>query len=384
MTKKPKIFKILFTGGGTAGHIYPIIAVVREWRCLDPQTKFYYIGPRDEFANILLSREEIKVKHILAGKIRRYISLKSIFQNMIDILFKIPLGFLQTFFIILFLNPHLTFSKGGYGSLAAVFWSWFFRTPVFLHESDAVPGLVNRFTSKMAFKIFLSFALAQTKYFPSVKMISVGNPIRKEIIDGSLQEAKELFYLKGGKRGIVLILGGSQGAQKINNFVLEILPRLLMDFEVIHQTGEKNFQQVKAESKVVITKESNDYYHPIPLLKEEELKQAYAAADLVISRAGAGAIFEIAACGKPSILIPLSTSAQDHQVKNAYIYAGSGAAIVVEENNLTSGFFLEKIKYLFSRPEELNRMRQAAQMFARPDAAQVIARDLTSFLEEVK
>jgi UDP-N-acetylglucosamine--N-acetylmuramyl-(pentapeptide) pyrophosphoryl-undecaprenol N-acetylglucosamine transferase len=381
MPERFKTFKILFTGGGTAGHLCPIIAIVRELRRLDFRAEFYYIGPKDEFVDLLLSHEGIKAKTILTGKIRRYVGFGSILQNIKDILFKIPLGFLQAFFMVFLLNPDLTFSKGGYGSLAAVFWSWFFRSPVFLHESDIVPGMANRFTNRLALEVFISFPVPQTEYFPLEKMISVGNPIRKEIIAGTLEEAKQLFYLKGGKRGTLLILGGSQGAQKINDLILQILPRLLADFELIHQTGEQNFQEVSAEARAIITKELVAYYHPIPFLKEIETKHAYAAADLIISRAGSGAIFEIAACKKASILIPLATAAQDHQAKNAYAYAMSGAAIVIEEANLTPSFFLEKIKFLFSRPEELDKMRQATGIFARPDSARIIASYIAEYLK---
>ncbi|RLC34874.1 MAG: hypothetical protein DRZ76_01675 [Candidatus Nealsonbacteria bacterium] len=371
--------KILFTGGGTAGHIYPIVAITREIRRLGWKVDFSYVGPKDEFGEILLSQEGVKIKSILAGKIRRYKNWKSILQNIADMLCKTPVGFLQAFFHVLFLNPDVIFSKGGYGSLATCFWGWFFRKPVLLHESDVVPGLANRFLSKLIPKIFVSFPISQTEYFPEEKMISVGNPVRKEILKGSKEKAKELFSLTGEKP-VILVIGGSQGAQKINDLLLEILPELLTHFELIHQTGENNFQQVKAESKVVINKELGKYYHPINFLKEIELREAYAAADLVLSRAGSGAIFEIAACRKPSILIPLAISAQNHQVKNAYAYAQYGAAIVMEESNLAPHFFLEKLKYLFSHPSELEKMKEAAGEFAQPDSARFVAEHLLNYL----
>jgi len=382
MSGSSKTFKILFTGGGTAGHLYPIIAVVRELKRLNFKADFYYIGPKDEFVDILLPDEGIKVKTISTGKIRRYVGLKSFLQNALDILIKIPLGFLQALFSVFFLNPDITFSKGGYGSLAPVFWVWFFRGMVFLHESDVAPGLTNRISNRFAAEIFTSFPVSQMEYFPAEKMIAVGNPIRRTITKGSADKAKELFYLRGGKKGTVLILGGSQGAQKINDLILRALPQLLSDFELIHQTGDQNFQQVKAEARVVASKELLTYYHPTPFLKEIETKHAYAAADLVVSRAGSGAIFEIAACKKPSILIPLALAAQEHQSKNAYVYARSGAAIVLEEANLTPSFFLERIKFLFARPQELAGMKRSAEAFARPDSARIIASYIAEYLEQ--
>lgn len=371
--------KILFTGGGTAGHILPIIAIVREIRKLGLDPTFLYLGPKDEFGSILLSQEGIKLKTILAGKIRRYWTWQSVLQNIVDVLFKTPLGFLQSFFYIFFSAPDLIFSKGGYGSLSTVLSGWLLQIPIFLHESDVTPGLANRFLSKFSQQLFVAFPVAQTEYFSAKKMISVGNPIRREILIGSKEKAKKLFNLKGGKP-VILILGGSQGAQKINDVILNILPEILTDFELIHQTGDKNLKEVKAEAKVVISRELEKYYHLLGFLKEIELRQAYKIADMVVSRAGSGSIFEIAACQKPSILIPLSISAQNHQVKNAYAFAEKGAALVIEEANLTPRFFLEKLKYLFFHLEELQKMSAAAEEFSQSDSAKIMAQYMVDYL----
>jgi len=372
--------KILFTGGGTAGHILPIITIAREIKRIypEPDLQFFYLGPRDEFGQILLSQEEINVKHVFSGKIRRYFDWKVPFQNLIDVLFKIPLGILQAFFYIFFLAPDLIFSKGGFGSIPAVTAGWCLKVPIFLHESDISPGLSNRFLSKFALEVFISFP--ETEHFKPSKIILVGNPIRGEILEGSKTDSQKLFKLSGAKP-VILILGGSQGAQRINDKILEILPELLKNFEIIHQSGEKNFGQVEAESRAILPKELVIFYHLFPFLNEEELKQAYAACDLVVSRAGSGTIFEIAAVSKPSILIPLPESAQNHQVKNAYAYAEKKAAIVLEEVNFTPHFFLERLKYLFSRQEELEKMQKAAEEFSKPLAAKIIAGYLVEFLK---
>lgn len=364
--------KILFTGGGTAGHIYPIIAVAREIRRMGYEADFSYIGPKDEFGSILLSQEGIKVKTILAGKIRRYWNFKSALENLLDVLIKIPLGFWQAFFLVFFQSPDLIFSKGGYGSFSAVLAGWLLRLPVILHESDASPGLANRFLAKLASRILVSFPVAQTEYFNPAQIVSVGNPIRRELLKGNKALGKKLFNLTLEKP-VILILGGSQGAQKINNFVLETLIDALPDFEIIHQTGEKNYQSVQSEAKVVVSREMEKYYHPLPFLKEIELREAYHIADLIVSRAGSGGIFEITACGKPLILVPLPTAAQDHQVKNAYALADAGGALVMEEANLTPRFFLEKVKYLFSHPAELQRMSENALAFSKPESARTVA-----------
>jgi len=371
--------KILFTGGGTAGHIFPIIAIVREIRTNHPHGdfEFFYIGPKDKFAKELLSKEGIGVKTVLAGKIRRYLS----FQNIIDIIFRLPIGILQAFYHIFVISPDVIFSKGGYGSLPAVIAGWILVTPIFLHESDVSPGLANRIASKFALEIFIAFPVEKIQYFPAKKMISIGNPIRKEVLGGSKEKAKQLFKLSGEKP-VVLFLGGSQGAQRINDTLLAILSAALRDFEIIHQTGKANFKQVTGEAGVVVTKDLKNYYHPFPFLNEEELAHAYQAADLIVSRAGAGSIFEISAVGKPSILVPLERAAQNHQIKNAYVFAEYGAALVIEGANFKPFFILERIKYLFSHPQKLKEMTERAKEFSRPHAATIIAEYIVTYLSE--
>lgn len=367
--------KILFTGGGTGGHVFPIVAIAREIRRIysKKDLELYYLGPKDEFGLILLSQEDFIIKTIVSGKIRRYFS----WQNITDILFKIPFGFIQSFLMLPIIKPDLVFSKGGSGSIAVTYSARFLRIPVFLHESDMAPGLSNQVSSKWAKKIFVSFP--KTEYFDQEKTILTGNPIRKEVLEGDAEVAEKMFGLSFS-RPVFLFMGGSQGAGPINDFVLRILNDLLKDYEIIHVAGRENIQETEGEAQVVIDKELEKYYHPIGFLDEEKLKQAYKVADLVISRAGSGSIFEIAACGKPSILIPLSSAAGDHQAKNAYAYAAAGAALVVEQDNLTPNFFLEKIQLLFLHPEKLEEMKQAALSFAKPLAARAIAREILEFL----
>jgi len=373
--------EVVFTGGGTGGHIFPIVAIIREMREIYQREdlRLFYLGPagpKDDYALTLLSQENVTIKKIWAGKLRRYFSLK----NLID-LFKIPFGILQAFFYLYLLAPDLIISKGGYGSFPVVVSARILHIPIFLHESDIVPGLATKKTSKWAAEIFTSFP--NTEFFPKGKIINVGNPIRKEILDGSKEKAKEIFELEGSKP-LLLILGGSQGAQKINDIILEILPEMLQDFEVIHQTGQRNFSEVKAEAEAILPGSLKKYYHPFPFLDEEHYKHALSACSLVISRAGAGTIFEVAANGKPSILIPLPHSAQNHQIKNAYAYSKTGSCQVIEQDNLKSHFFLEKVKYLFSRPQDLEEMSINTRKFSRPKAAKIIASYVLEYLSPPK
>jgi UDP-N-acetylglucosamine--N-acetylmuramyl-(pentapeptide) pyrophosphoryl-undecaprenol N-acetylglucosamine transferase len=374
--------KILFTGGGTGGHIFPLVSIVREIRRIYPKKpasqqggdlEFYYLGPKDDFGLILLSQEDFVIKTIVSGKIRRYFS----FKNFIDIIFKIPLGIIQSFFLLLTIKPDLIFSKGGSGSIAVTYSARFLRIPVLLHESDVVPGLSNQTTAKWAKKIFISFP--KTEYFDPERTTLTGNPIRKEILDGDKNVAAEMFNLTLSKP-VLLIMGGSQGAEAINDFVLRIINDLLKDYEIIHITGRENVKQITAEAQVVEEKDLDKYYHPFGFLDEEKIKHAYKAADMIISRSGSGSIFEIAAVGKPSILIPLASAAGNHQSKNASAYAETGAALVFEQENLTPNFFIDNLKLLFLHPEKLESMKQAALGFAKPLAARAIAREILEYL----
>lgn len=369
--------KILFTGGGTGGHIIPIIAISREIRRLhnNNDLELHYMGPKNELSLLLLAQENLKAHTIVTGKVRRYFS----FENITDVLFKMPFGFLQSLFFLLLIRPKLVFSKGGSGSTVACFCAKIFGIPIFIHESDSFPGLSNQMSSKWAKKVFISFP--RTEYFDLSKAILVGNPIKKEITEGNVDSAKEIFNLTLEKP-VVLFLGGSQGAQALNDFILIILNDLLKDYEVIHLCGSKNYKNVNLEAQVILNKDLEKYYHLWEFLDEVQLKHALSAANIIISRAGSGSIFEIAACGKPSILIPLPGAAGDHQSKNAYQYAKTGAALVLEQENLTPNFFVGKINYLLSNPEKMESMKEAALAFSKPLAAKAIAREILEYVND--
>ncbi|HLD70421.1 MAG TPA: UDP-N-acetylglucosamine--N-acetylmuramyl-(pentapeptide) pyrophosphoryl-undecaprenol N-acetylglucosamine transferase [Negativicutes bacterium] len=372
--------KIVFTGGGTGGHLFPIIAIARElWRLApEKNLKLYYLGPHDKDGLLELSQEpQFTVKTVASGKIRRYFSLR----NFVDVLIAMPLGFLQSFFLLLVIRPQLVFSKGGSGSAMVTFAARVLGIPIFIHESDIVPGMSNTAICPWATKIFTSFE--RTEYFDPAKTMVTGNPVKKELQEGNKESAKDLFGLTL-KKPVLLFMGGSQGAEPINDFVLSALSNLLESYEIIHAAGNKHYASVKAEADVVMDQGLAGYYHLYPTLNEIALKHAYAAADIIISRAGSGSIFEIAAAGKPSILIPLPGSAGDHQSKNAYAYAVNGATVVIEQENLTPNFFAGKIHFLLSQPEKMKNMSEAARQFAKPLAAKAIAREILEFLGNPK
>lgn len=363
--------KILFTGGGSGGHFYPIIAVaqeirsiVKERKLLDP--RLYYIAPTP-YDKHLLFELGIIFKKSPAGKLRRYFSL----LNVIDVL-KTFLGILKTIPQLFAIYPDVVFSKGGYASFPTVFAARILRIPVIIHESDAVPGKSNLWAGKFAQKIAVAYPEAAS-YFPKEKVAYTGNPVRRELYTVIRKGSYEFFKLEKGIPTI-LILGGSQGSQLINDSILDALPKLVEKFQIIHQTGKKNLKEMTTTANVIL--EKNPYigrYKAFDYFNNLQMRMAAGAADLVISRAGAGAISEIAIWGLPSIVIPIEKSSADHQQKNAFSYARAGATIVVKEKNLTPNLITSEIIRLMSNEKLRLQMKKKAKEFSRPDAARIIA-----------
>ena len=365
--------RILFTGGGTGGHFFPVVAVARELKRIAEEEQIldlelYYMGP-DDFGQEVIEAEEIFFFRVGTGKMRRYASILNFFD-----VFKTAFGVLKGVWKIFFVMPDVIFSKGGYGAVPAIAGAILFRIPLIIHESDSVPGAVNKFSARFAMRIGIAFPSA-AQYFPKEKTAVVGIPIRKRILGGNTAQAKESLSVFSDLP-VVGIIGGSQGSQAINDAVLGVLKELAEQFEILHQTGEKNFEETKGEGFVALESGHKERYHPIGFLDEQMMREFYAASDLIISRASASSIFEIAAWAKPAILVPLLNSAQEHQIKNAYDYASAGAAEIIEEGNLTPHILLGEINRMTKNKDLMHRMSEAAQLFSRIDAAEIIAREL--------
>lgn len=367
--------KIVFTGGGTGGHFFPIIAVAEEIHQIVQDEKLlapelYYIGP-----SVLdfqaLSEQGIVWKETSAGKVRRYFSIR----NFID-LFKVVIGVIQSTFQLYFLYPDVVFSKGGYASFPTTFAARLLRIPVIIHESDAHPGRANVITAKWAHSIAISFPGVR-QYFEEVdeaKFALVGNPIRRVLFRPAREGAHTYLNLKEDVPTI-LILGGSQGAQAINSVVLDALPELLEKYQVIHQTGKDNIDHVRDIAKVILKDNPNqERYRAFGFLNTLAMRMSAGIANVVVSRAGAGSIFETAAWGLPSIVIPLPEEISHDQTKNAFAYAREGAATVLKQRNLTKNILLAELDRIMSDPEVQAQMTEAAHNFAKPDAAKKIAR----------
>jgi len=364
--------RILLTGSGGGGHLIPLIAVVKELKKLASELnlidlEYLYVGPKIEtdFSRQLLSIEGIKIKTIVAFKLRRYFSI----HNFIDIV-KIPIGLIQSLLILFFYMPNVVFSKGGYGTIPVVIASWLYLIPIVIHESDLISGKANMFTSRFAKKIMVSFSRS-LKYFPPSKTALAGNPVRLDLTTGSKENGRKYFQINSQKP-VILVMGGSTGAVMINDIVVNSLAELTRKYEIIHLTGENNYQKIIKEIEVEIPEDLREFYHPYPSIVEE-MKDALAVTDLVISRSGASAIFEIALLGKPSILIPIENSANDHQRENAYEFEKFGGTKVLEEGNLTTHILISSINNILDNQAISSDMGQAARSFATPDSAKIIA-----------
>ncbi len=366
-------FRVVFTGGGSGGHVYPLLAVaeVLEKRLaeLKAPIEFAYLGPNDAYS-VLLSNRGIPVHPIVSGKVRRYFSV----ENFLDAP-KFVIGFLQALFKLYFIMPDVVFSKGGTGALPVVVAAWFYRIPIAIHDSDAQPGLTNIASGRFATKVFVSFERAAA-YFARAKVEVSGQPLRTELLGErtSKDAAKEIMGFDRAQP-LTLILGGSQGAQRINEFILGNLQQFVTQTSVLHQTGAANFTEVQKLSSVALANAPITYRYVAVGYFGDDMVTALTAADLVVARSGSS-VCELAAFGLPAILIPLTESANDHQRVDAYEFAKSGAAIVIEEANLLPGIFFTQLKQILGDTDFRAKMTAASSAFFIPGAAEKIAEGL--------
>jgi len=365
--------KILLTGGGTGGHFYPIVAIAESIRKIAKEEKLldatiYYMAP-SPYNERLLFENGIIYKSSFAGKVRRYFSL----MNVVDLV-KTFFGVLKACLDVWSIFPDVVFGKGGYVSFPVLLAARLFGIPVVIHESDSHPGRVNLWAGKFAKRIALSYKEA-AQYFPTEKVAFTGNPIRKDIIEPVREGAREFLKLDTGVP-VIVILGGSQGSQRINDTIIEVLPELVKKYSIIHQTGKNNFDEMSNTAKVVLDKSLNrDRYKPFDYLNALALRMAAGSADIIISRAGS-TIFEIASWGVPSIIIPISPEVSHDQTSNAFAYAATGACSVIEEVNLTPHILTSEIDRIIENPKVAESMKKGALSFSHKDASEKIAREI--------
>ncbi len=357
-------FTAVVAGGGTAGHVYPTLAVVRELQALNPGIEIAYIGqlggPETEIVQAADLGRPIEFVGITAEKLRRYWSVRSLLLPI-----ALLRGIGESMQALRRLRPAVVFCKGGYVCIPVAVAAWWLRIPIVLHETDASMGLANRMIAPFARRIAVSFPrptflTARTDR----KIVFTGQPVRAEFFASAPASKKD-------DRPTVMVTGSMQGAHAVNALVGEILPRLLERYRVIHITGPNDFDMMRGMSR-------SQYYEPVPYTTK--IRGLLVEADLIVSRAG-GTIFELAALGKPSILIPLPTAANDHQRENAAMFAEQDAAVVLEQTSLTADRLLAEITGLIRDSARRAALSTNIKRFARIDAAAHIARLLADEAE---
>jgi UDP-N-acetylglucosamine--N-acetylmuramyl-(pentapeptide) pyrophosphoryl-undecaprenol N-acetylglucosamine transferase len=345
--------KVIIAGGGTGGHLFPGMAIAQEFLERDRDNKVLFIGTRRGIENRILRKEGYELRFIDIEGLRRRGMLRGV-----NVLMKTPKSMYQSYKILNDFNPDIVLGVGGYAAGPVLFMAYIMGFNTAIHEQNSIPGFTNRILGRFVRMIFISFPETYT-WFPSGKTFLTGNPVRKELVMNGLNNYKKDKFT-------LLILGGSQGSHEVNISVLDsmdYLSEFIDSIRIIHQSGDRDYEFLL-----------NGYRRRgidatvIPFI--DYMKEVYIKADLVISRAGATTLSEIAIFGKPSILIPFPHAANNHQFKNAKILENKRAARVIENPNGKK--LAENIIELYKDSNLLENMRINAKKIAKPDAAKKI------------
>ena len=336
--------RIVFTGGGTAGHVTPNIALFPKLRELGYD--IHYIGSYEGIEKKLIEDYKIPYYGISTGKLRRYFDPKNFSDP-----FRVIKGFAEAKKILKTLKPDVVFSKGGFVSVPVVRAAASLKIPCIIHESDMTPGLANKLCIPVASKICSNIPETLTG-LPAEKAVLTGSPIREELSKGNKFHAMDLCGFTSGKP-VILVIGGSLGAAGVNSLVRDALPQLLEDFQIVHICGKDKIDNL------LLNKQGYKQFEYV----KEDLKDLFALADIVISRAGANAICELLALRKPSLLIPLpASSSRGDQILNAKSFESQGFSMVADEDDLTPYTLVEKVHELyFTRQSFIDAMQNSSQ-----------------------
>jgi UDP-N-acetylglucosamine--N-acetylmuramyl-(pentapeptide) pyrophosphoryl-undecaprenol N-acetylglucosamine transferase len=369
MSLKPP--RIVISGGGTGGHIFPAIAIADALRRKLPSCSILFIGAKGRMEMQKVPLAGYEIKGLWISGLQRSLSLRNL---------SFPLKLVSSMFtawsILRSFKPDLVIGVGGYASgptLRAAIW---LRIPTLIQEQNSFPGITNRILGKKVDKICVAYEQME-QWFPPLKTKLTGNPLRKEAVDVAGKSAEGLEFFKlSANMPVVLLIGGSQGARALNQAVEQNLAKIAASgTQMIWQTGETYFHKAVASIDKLGLQQ---FIKPVVFINRMDL--AYACADLVISRAGAMAISEIAVIGKPAIFVPLPTAAENHQMKNARRLTEAGAASIIE-NNLATLQLIPEMLRLLSNPEQLNRMRAQMTQFAIADADEQIAAEAIKLMD---
>lgn len=346
--------KIVLTGGGTAGHVTPNIALLPFLK--EAGYEASYIGSYEGIEKKLIEDFDIPYYGISTGKFRRYFDLKNFSDP-----FRVIKGYRQAVTILKELAPDIVFSKGGFVSVPVVRAAASLKIPCIIHESDMTPGLANKLCIPVATRVCCNFPETM-KSLPSQKAVLTGSPIRQELTKGNKLAALDLCGFSANKP-VVMIIGGSQGATSVNIMVREALPKLLENFQVVHICGKDKVDNLMLNIPG---------YKQFEYLKAD-LKDVFAMADIVVSRAGANAICELLSLKKPNLLIPLQAGSRGDQILNAHSFEEQGFSIVLREDYLDCDILADKISELYeNRNTYIERMMESGQMNSIPTIINLI------------
>ncbi|NUT42064.1 MAG: UDP-N-acetylglucosamine--N-acetylmuramyl-(pentapeptide) pyrophosphoryl-undecaprenol N-acetylglucosamine transferase [Thermoactinospora sp.] len=363
-----RTLRLLITGGGTGGHTYPALTTLQAIRRRQVPHDVLWVGTASGLEARITAEHGIPFKAITTGKLRRRPNIKELGTNIADV-FRIPVGVFQAVGHAARYLPDVVLSTGGYVAVPIGVAAKLIRRPLVMHEQTTVVGLANRILARLATRIALSHE-SSMEHLPASargKAVVTGNPVRPELLQGNRAAAYDLFGLTF-EVPLIYVTGGAQGSKQINTLIAEILPRLLPHAQVVHQCGPAWIDELRA---VRLPPDLADRYHPVPYVGAE-LPDLFAAADVVISRSGAGTVSELTAIGKPSVLIPLIPTGGDEQRKNAGYLATAGAARALLEPRPTAEQLLGELMPLLADPGLRASMGQAAGALGRVDAADAV------------
>lgn len=351
--------RIAIVSGGTGGHIYPGIAIAEEIIARNPRAEVLFLGSEEGLEKDIVPRAGFQIKFIKARALLRKVSYRALSAP-----FMAAFGFFQALSILSKFSPSALISTGGYASLPVVLAARCLSIPIYLHEQNVLPGFTNRLCSRWARKVFLSFE-ESLRY---LKGTVTGNPVRREIIQAERETARQK-YVFSADDVVILVVGGSQGARRINQTILQALPLLNkgQKLQILHILGERDTRFFAGQLAAI----KYAFYHRVEYLYN--MGEALAAADMAISRAGATAIAEFLIRGVPMVLVPFPFSAEGHQDLNARALAGRGAAMIINDNEFTPEKFTSIIS---ERALNLSQMKENCLKLSRPRAAEEIVNAL--------
>ncbi len=366
--------RVLVSGGGTGGHIYPALAVATQLRT-EYDAEILFLGSDDGLETELVPAAGFRLATVRAGKLRRYISPETVTGVL-----RVPLGMVQAINIVRAFRPQVAFTSGGYVAVPAGLAARLNGVPLLMHQQDVPPNLSNRLVAPLATRISVAFA-DSLAYFPARKSVQLGNPIRQAMLDArqvTPQEARAgLGFAKDAP--LLLVTRGSQGARHLNQVVCQALPELLACCQVLQISGKELYNETQAWSEGMLANvdEATRKRYRLVAYLSAEMPMALQAADLVLCRSGASTLSELAVLGKPSILVPLPPAiGSSPQEANAAMFARKQAAEVIKDNDLKPGILVERVNYTITSITLLESMASAARAFARPQATQEIAAEI--------